>query len=236
MQCLRCERQNLPHQKFCGDCGTPLQHLAGTTQSAPSYTDLQHFLTDARDQQATTSAILRVISSSPNDIQPVFNAIAAAAARLCAVEGVGVYRFDGALIHFAAHHQWTAEHLHAITRVFPQSLEGDSVTARAIRTHSVVHIADISVDPEYRARPIVEAGFRTVASVPMLRAHAAIGAITVTRPDVAPLTERARHRWFLSETCQFCGHLWRHESAAAYSISTASQVFSRRSLPLSDSL
>src|SRR5499433_147323 len=146
--------------------------------------------TEAQEQRTAISEILRMISSSPHDIQPVFNAIAAAAARLCAVESVGVYRFDGALIHFAAHHQWTAEHLHAIARVFPQSLEGDSVTARAIRTHSVVHIADISVDPEYRARPIVEAGFRTVASVPMLRANAAIGAITVTRLEVAPLAER----------------------------------------------
>src|SRR5215467_6730686 len=145
---------------------------------------------EAQEQRTAISEILRMISSSPTDIQPVFNAIAAAAARLCAVESVGVYRFDGALIHFAAHHQWTAEHLHAIARVFPQSLKGDSVTARAIRTHSVVHIADISVDPEYRARPIVEAGFRTVASVPMLRNNAAIGAITVTRLEVAPLAER----------------------------------------------
>src|SRR5215470_1159405 len=146
--------------------------------------------TEAQEQRTAISEILRMISSSPNDIQPVFNAIAAAAARLCAVEGVGVYRFDGALIHFAAHHQWTAKHLRAIARVFPQSLEGDSVTARAIRTHSVVHIPDISVDPEYRARPIVEAGFRTVASVPMLRANTSIGAITVTRLEVAPLTDR----------------------------------------------
>src|SRR5262249_48517242 len=89
---------------------------------------------EAQEQRTAISEILRMISGSPNDIQPVFNAIAAAAARLCAVESVGVYRFDGALIHFAAHHQWTAKHLRAIARVFPQSLEGDSVTARAIRT------------------------------------------------------------------------------------------------------
>src|SRR5262252_7517071 len=147
-------------------------------------------LTEALDQQTATSEILKVISSSPTDIQPVFDAIAVASTKLCAVESAGVYRFDGAVIHFAAHHGWTAEQLHAIGRVFPQSLDADSVTARAIRTRSVVHIPDISVDPEYRARPIVEAGFRTVASVPMLRANASIGAITVTRLEVAPLTDR----------------------------------------------
>src|SRR5215831_2709639 len=147
-------------------------------------------LTEALDQQTATSEILKVISSSPTDIQPVFDAIAVASTKLCAVESAGVYRFDGVVIHFAAHHGWTAEQLHAIGRVFPQSLDADSVTARAIRTRSVVHIPDISVDPEYRARPIVEAGFRTVASVPMLRPNAAIGAITVTRLEVAPLTDR----------------------------------------------
>ena len=146
--------------------------------------------TKALEQQTATSEILRMISSSPHDIQPVFDAIAAATTRLCAVESAGVYRFDGTLIHFAAHHGWTAQQLDAIARVFPQSIEGDSVTARAIRARSVVHIPDISTDHEYRARAIVEAGFRTVLSVPMLRTGDPIGAITVTRLDVLPLTDR----------------------------------------------
>src|SRR5215470_13417016 len=80
--------------------------------------------TKALEQQTATSEILRMISSSPHDIQPVFDAIAAATTRLCAVESAGVYRFDGTLIHFAAHHGWTAQQLDAIARVFPQSIQG----------------------------------------------------------------------------------------------------------------
>ena len=61
-------------------------------------------LTDALDQQTATSEILRVISSSPSDAQPVFDAIARSAAQLCKARFCRVYRFDGELIHFAAHH------------------------------------------------------------------------------------------------------------------------------------
>jgi Double zinc ribbon len=116
MQCPRCARQNPPHQKFCGECGTPLQHLDGTTRPAPSYADLQHSLIEARDQQATTSErlrealaqqtatadILRVISNSPIDASPVFSAIAESAARLTGAVLATVYEFDGSQVHLRA--------------------------------------------------------------------------------------------------------------------------------------
>jgi len=71
-------------------------------------------LTEALEQQTATSEIRRVISSSPMDAHPTFEAIAAAATTLCAAENAGVFFFDGRLIHFAAHHRWTAEDLDAI--------------------------------------------------------------------------------------------------------------------------
>jgi hypothetical protein len=66
--------------------------------------DLEKRLAEALEQQTATSEILRVISSSPTDIEPVFEAIAERAGRLC--EGIfsAVYRFDGELLHFVAHH------------------------------------------------------------------------------------------------------------------------------------
>ena len=57
MKCLRCQQVNPEGQKFCGDCGTPLQPVGGSAQSAPSYAALQRSLTEALEQQAATSEI-----------------------------------------------------------------------------------------------------------------------------------------------------------------------------------
>src|SRR5262245_59105251 len=59
-------------------------------------------------RERATAEILRVISQSPHDVQPVFDVIAQSAARLCKAEYVAVYRYDGTLIHFVAHHGLSA--------------------------------------------------------------------------------------------------------------------------------
>ena len=120
MRCSRCQQENPAESKFCGECGTSLQRLEGSAQPAPSYADVQRSLTEALEQQTATSEILRVISSSPTDVQPVFDAIAKSAVTLCDGLGSSVYRFDGHLIHFVAHHNWTAEGLAASPPRLPQ--------------------------------------------------------------------------------------------------------------------
>jgi two-component system, NtrC family, sensor kinase len=146
-------------------------------------------LTAALEQQTATSEILRVISSSPMDVQPTFEAIAAAATTLCAAENAGVFLFDGELIHFVAHHRWTAEDLDAIRQVFPRPPGGGSVTARAILTRAVAHVPDLRDDPDYEETSIILAGFRSVLSVPMLREGQPIGAINVTRREPVPFSD-----------------------------------------------
>src|SRR5206468_9226754 len=68
-------------------------------------------LTEALEQQTATSEILRVISSSPTDIEPVFNAIVASAARLCDARFTALFRFDGELITIGLQHGSTPEEL-----------------------------------------------------------------------------------------------------------------------------
>lgn len=103
-------------------------------------------LTEAREQRAATAGILGVISSSPTAIQPTFGAIAAASMTLCDADTAGMFRFDGELIHFAAHHGRTPDEIDAAQRAFPQPPSRHSVTARAILAAAVVHIADVSED------------------------------------------------------------------------------------------
>ena len=139
-------------------------------------------LSDALEQQTATSEILRAISSSPTDVQPVFEAIAQSAVQLCEAVNGSVFRFDGSLIHPVALYGMTPQALAAHQRVFPLPPGRGTATGRAILTHDVVHV-NITQDPEYAYEDFVQAGFRTVLSVPMLRDGDPIGAITVTREE-----------------------------------------------------
>jgi PAS domain S-box-containing protein len=139
-------------------------------------------LSRSLEQQTATAEILRVISRSPTDVQPVFDSIVASAVTLCEAFVGNVYRFDGELIHFVAHHNFTPEALAVTQQLFPTVPHRDNATARAILDRDVVHIPDVTEDPEYLNRDWARAlGIRSVLSVPMLRDGTPIGAITVSR-------------------------------------------------------
>ena len=149
-------------------------------------------LTETREalkQQTATAEILRVISGSPTDLQPTFDAIAANATILSGAEAGGVFRFDGSLIHFVAQHGYSPDVLEAIHRDFPIRPGRHSTTARAILTREVAHIPDAAADPEYALRAILQTGVRTMLSVPILQDGNPVGAITVTRREVEPFLQ-----------------------------------------------
>jgi two-component system NtrC family sensor kinase len=106
-------------------------------------------LADAREQQAATSEILRVISSSPTDVQPVFDTIVRSAVRLC--DGVigALNTFDGELTHVAAVHNYTPEALAAVQRMYPMRPGRQQLTGRAILSRTIVHVPNVLSDPEY---------------------------------------------------------------------------------------
>ncbi len=147
-------------------------------------------LTEALEQQTATGEILRVISSSPTDVQPTFEAIAASATRLCAAVNSLVIRFDGRLMHLAAHHNLAPERLDALNRVFPLPPSRGSLSGRAIVTGTVAQVEDISTDPEYALPAQTMVGYRSVVAVPMLREGVPIGAIVAARDQVAPFSEK----------------------------------------------
>jgi len=146
-------------------------------------------LTESLDQQTATSEILQVISSSPTDVQPTFESIATNARRLCEAAHAMVFRFDGELIHLAAHANLGPEQLAAIRSVFPIPPGQRSVTARAILTRTLVHVRDRRDDPELKYGALSE-NFPNTLSVPLLRSGVPLGAITVTRAEIGLFSDR----------------------------------------------
>ena len=141
-----------------------------------------HELAEALEQQAATSEVLRVISSSPTEIQPVFEIIGARAEKLCEAEISVVSMVDGELIRLASINGVTEDGVEAVRRVFPMRLDDETVTARAIRTGAVSHVPDVLDDSLYQNKETAQAsGYRGCLGVPMVREGQVVGAIFVAR-------------------------------------------------------
>jgi GAF domain-containing protein len=148
-------------------------------------------LTDALEQQTATAEILRVISSSPTDVQPVFDAIAESSARLCGALFSAVFQFDGELVHLRAPYNYPPAVLERLRQTFPVRPTRQLYAPRAILEQDVVHVPDVERDTEATNRDALrEAGFRGVLSVPMLREGSPIGAITVWRAAAGPFPDK----------------------------------------------
>ena len=144
--------------------------------------DLEKRLAEALEQQTATAEILRVIASSPTDLQPVFDVIVQSAARLCDGLGAGLFRFDGELIHFAALHNVTPEVIEEVRRIFPVRPTRAFGSGRAILSRAVVHIPDVEVDPEFALQAQSRAvGYRSGLWAPMMREGTPIGVVAVVR-------------------------------------------------------
>ncbi|HEU5294515.1 MAG TPA: GAF domain-containing protein [Burkholderiaceae bacterium] len=150
---------------------------------------------ESLERQTATAEVLRVISSSFTDTQPVFDVIAERARRLTGAANAWVFRFDGEMIHVASVHGLNPESIEQTRRVFPMPPGDGSATARAVRDRRVVKIADAlaSTEAQYATtRPIVvAAGYRSVLAVPMMREGRVVGAISVTRPEADDFSDKA---------------------------------------------
>src|SRR5215475_367871 len=138
-------------------------------------------VSESHEQQVATSEILRVISSSPTDLQPVFDTIVRSAVRLC--DGLYSYmgRFDGELIHFAAHHNYTPDGLRTAQQMYPMRPSREHLSGRTILTRAVVHIEDALADLEFAQHLARAGGWRSMLGVPLMREGSPIGMIGVLR-------------------------------------------------------
>ena len=158
--------------------------------------ETRHRLREALEQQTATSEVLRVISSFPGDLEPVFEAVLANATRICEAKCGNLFLYDGDTFRTGA--------LYGAPPGWAEVRQRDPVfkaapnvpLARVARTKLPVNIADIRTEQGYIERDptivgIVElGGARTLVVVPMLKEEELIGAIAVYRQEVRPFTDK----------------------------------------------
>ena len=139
-------------------------------------------LTESLEYQTATGDILRVISSSPINVQPVFDTIAANAVRLCGATFSAVIQFDGEVMELVSFHKLgDPTGIEALRRAFPRRPDPGGAADRAILNKAIADIPDVWDDPDYAPfRGLAQAtGYRSIISVPMLRKGQPIGAVSV---------------------------------------------------------
>jgi serine phosphatase RsbU (regulator of sigma subunit) len=142
-------------------------------------------LRESVEQQAATAEVLRMISHSSRDAQPVFDMIARCAKQLCDGQFCAVFRFDGALIHLVAHHGISAEGAVAYERGFPVPPSRVNAISRAVEGRCIAHIPDVEADQGYGSLAVSRAvTFRSIVAVPMMRGDEPVGGIAVSRSVV----------------------------------------------------
>ena len=144
-------------------------------------------LREAREQQAATTEVLRVIGRSTGDLQPVFEAILKSATRLSGTARGGVYVRDGDVLRTVAHiglPPGRAEYVAA----HPDRITMDNGLGRAFLTREILHIDDATADPSAEDSSPLATRPRTVLIVPMPREGEPIGVIALTRGEVRPFS------------------------------------------------
>src|SRR5262245_40131830 len=154
-------------------------------------------LSEALERQTATSEVLQVISSSPGDLQPVFETILANATRICEAKFGSMYLSEGDAVRIVAMHNAPpsfAEERRRNPLIRPSP---DTTLGRALATKQTVHIADVQNEPAYVNAPsgftgaqlAKLAGARTVVVVPMLKESDLVGVIIIYRQEVRPFTD-----------------------------------------------
>ncbi|MGB9348731.1 MAG: GAF domain-containing protein, partial [Pseudolabrys sp.] len=148
-------------------------------------------LRQSLEQQTATSEVLRVISRSATDLRPVFETIAHNSVHLCGATYGAVFRFDGEMISFVAHHNLEQAGIEAVHQMFPMRPNTSSLVGRTILERDVLHVADVAAEPDDTHAATQQAlGIRTYLGVPMLRDGNPIGAIGLFRREVGLFSDR----------------------------------------------
>jgi GAF domain-containing protein/DNA-binding response OmpR family regulator len=170
-----------------------LRAFAAQAQIAMKNARLMKETQESLERQTATADILAVISESPTDVQPVFQAIAERARALCQADIGATTRLDGSIVHLAGVRALSTEAEEAMRGVFPMTVElAPPNIRRAIVEQLPIQIADVRAEPDYPVSEGAERiGFRSILSVPLLHEGRSIGTIGVARREPGPFADSA---------------------------------------------
>ena len=152
-------------------------------------------LSEALEQQTATSEVLSVISGSPGELKPVFDAMLENATRICGAKFGNLCLYQDGALHMAAAHNTPPALVEARQRM-PFQADARTPAGRVIKTKQVVHIADLMAEKVYLERdPVAIAavelgGVRSLLLVPMLKEQELIGTFHIFRQEVRPFTDK----------------------------------------------
>ena len=172
-----------------------VQNFANQAVIAIENTRLLNELRESLQRQTATADVLKVISSSPGELEPVFQASLENAVRICQASFGVLFRFEDSA--------WRAAAMHSVPPAFaeywnrgPQQPGPRTALGRVAETRQTVHIADVTTEPAYiDGEPIFVAAvnlgrFRTILNVPIVRDNDLVGAFAIYRQEVSPFTEK----------------------------------------------
>jgi signal transduction histidine kinase len=169
-----------------------------TTQLQESYANLEQKvdertreLTESLDQQTATSEVLKVISRSAFDLQPVLETLIENATKLCGADRGYIHRLEGDVYTVAVSYGATNEFKNFMEEHPIRASSRETLIGRVVLERRPVHIPDVLADPEYKWSDAQQAGgFRTLLGVPMLREGIPIGVIVIWRERVQTFTDK----------------------------------------------
>ena len=153
-------------------------------------------LSEALEYQTATSSVLQVVSSSPGELEPVFQAMLSNAVRICGAKFGAMYLCEDDAFRYVAMHNAPPEWLELRQREPVVRPSPETAMARAILTKQPIQISDVRLGPAYAQRdPFAIAGaerggFRTALAVPMLKENKPVGTIMILRQEVLPFTDK----------------------------------------------
>jgi GAF domain-containing protein len=148
---------------------------------------------EALERQTATAEILKVIASSPSDVQPVFDAIVQSAARIFAPCVSGIFMREGDTVNLRGLAGATKVDEEALGKIYPRPFSVNNTTTRAIKSRKIVHIADTEAQsaPQGTKAGARAVGIRSVTAAPLLRGADGIGSINIFSPQAGfQLTEK----------------------------------------------
>jgi GAF domain-containing protein len=173
-----------------------VKNFAAQAVIAIENTRLLNELRESLEQQTATSKVLSVISSSPGELEPVFQAMLENAVHICGANFGNIYRWSGDALHLLATHNTPPAFAEA-RRNSPFRPGPDTPTGRMVATKGVTQGADLAAEPRFTEQDdrdvrfgVGVGGIRTLLSVPMLKEDELIGAITIYRQEVRPFTDK----------------------------------------------